>query len=126
MKTEITTIGFPVEIIDDGKYINITPTEESKKIIGPMVVCAKTREEAEKRFWNMVESEFEYLNNRSNELDLWKPFQKGDWSHIGGTWITIFGINIYFRKGKGMKYGKYIPFTNLNIMINNYWKIWKK
>lgn len=101
----------------------IVTNEESEKILQQaLCVQGDSLDDCEKKFWEQFQVINEYNKKRSNELDKWKPFQKGDWKHIGGSWFIIFGINAYFRKGKGMKGGWYIPFTKMNISINNYWR----
>ena len=50
------------------------------------------------------------------------PFIKGQWKHPGGRWIIIFGLQFYFRYGKNMRHGWYIPGTKLNIIFHNLWK----
>lgn len=127
MTSETINISIPVEMIQEGETVFISTTEEAEKILGfSSYGDGKTKEEAEKQFWSMIRFMNEYYKERSDKLDCWKPFQKGDWKHIGGTWFIIFGIHVYFRTGKGMKGGRYIPFTNLNIMINNHWRKRKK
>lgn len=113
----------PVTYIEeDGQHI-ISTNEETKKFFDVGIVVQKdTKEEAIRTFWILLKYHIEWDEQRSRELDRWKPFQKGDWSHTGGTWFTIFGFHFYFRYGKGMKHGWYIPFTKLNIMITNYWR----
>lgn len=120
----ITYLQIPIgiESYDDG--IVLFNVEQTDDIIGKLgiVVQEDTLDKAKAQALDILKYHIKYLEKRSNELDLWKPFQKGQWSHIGGTWFTVFGIHVYFRYGKGMKGGWYIPFTRLNITINNYWK----
>jgi hypothetical protein len=115
-------LSIPVDVFKDGEYFVITTNEVSEAILGAIVVQGKTFEEAEEQFWSLARFMKEYDEERSRELDKWKFFQKGDWKHIGGTWFTLMGINVYFRKGKGMKGGRYIPFTKLNISVHNHWR----
>lgn len=117
MKLEI-----PIEYnYEDGHHI-ITNNDETNKFLNiPIVVQAKSLEKAINNYWETVRCHLDYLEKRDRELDKWKPFQKGDWNHIGGNWFTVFGLNFYFRYGKNMKHGFYIPFTKLNIMFKNYW-----
>lgn len=96
---------------------------KEEEILGQsLCASANTIEEAQEKFWQMAKSINQYHADRSNELNKWKLFQKGDWTHIGGTWFTLIVIQIYFRYGKGMKHGRYIPFSKLNISIHNYWR----
>lgn len=121
-------ISFPVNYIFDEGHHLIANSDETDNIIGQVNTCVQgdSFEDAKKVYFEILKSNIEYLEERSRQLDLWKPFQKGDWKQIGGTWFTTFGINVYFRYGKGMKYGRYIPFTKLNISISNYWRRIKK
>lgn len=124
---ERITIGLPAILVKENDTYFITTTDEGEDILGQSPYGqGKTREEAEEEFWKMVKFMIEYHEKRSRALNLWKPFQKGDWSHIGGSWFTIFGINVYFRYGKGMQGGWYIPWTKMNISVNNYWSVYKK
>jgi hypothetical protein len=120
-KTEPIKISVNAELVIDGDHFLITTTDESEKIFGNAYGQGKTIEEAEKEFWKMVKFINDYNEERSRELDKWKLFQKGDWKHIGGTWFTVLGINVYFRRGLGMKGGWYVPFTKLNISMHNHW-----
>lgn len=120
---EYSTIGLPIVVVKEEDTYCIAATDEAEAMIGQSAYSqGKTREEAEKDFWNMIKMLHQYHEERSRELDLWKPFQKGDWGHIGGTWFTIFGFHVYFRSGQGMKGGWYVPGTKLNISISNYWR----
>lgn len=120
----ITYLQIPIgiESYDDG--IVLFSVEQTDDIIGNLgiVIQEDTLNKAKAQALDILKYHIKYLEKRSNELDLWKPFQKGQWSHIGGTWFTVFGIHVYFRYGDGMKGGWYIPFTRLNITVNNYWK----
>jgi len=125
-----TTIEIPVRYVKDelsnGEecYV-IIDTPECKKIFDgqPFVSQGKTLEHAKQRFLDMITSMYSWNEHRSRELDKYKWFQKGDWSSIGGSWFTILGLNWYFRTGDGMKGGRYIPFTKLNISFCNHWRI---
>ena len=114
----------PVTLAREGKYFVLLPTDETAaKFLGTSGFCSQgdSFEQAEEKFWKLYRNLYKFQEKRSNELDKWKPFQKGPWGKIGGKWITIFGLHWSFRYGKGMKGGWYIPFTNLNIWFNNYW-----
>jgi len=121
MNIEKHFIQLEVELIKDGKYFCLS-TKDNDTFSFPIITQGETIEEAEKHFWTIVKVGSKYNNERAKELDLWKPFQKGDWDTIGGTWFTIFGIHVSFRYGKGVHGGWYIPFTKLNISIFNYWR----
>jgi hypothetical protein len=120
-KPEPIKLTIDAILIRDVDGFFITSNDEGEKIFGNAYGQGKTIEEAEKEFWNMVKFINDYNEERSREFDKWGLFQKGDWKHIGGTWFTLLGINVYFRTGKGMKGGWYVPFTKLNISIHNHW-----
>lgn len=113
------TLTIPIKKIKDidGSYV----LTSEKKYFQSIVASGKTLEKAKENFWKMFEVMWNHHLKRSQELNKWKPFQKGDWSHIGGTWFTIFGIQVYIRYGKPMRGGVYIPLTKINISIRNYW-----
>lgn len=125
-----TTINIPFGIIEEEVNVMLFPIQETEEKLGKYLCTAygngKTIEEAEQQFYTILKLLTDIDRERSLELDLWKPFQKGDWSMLGGTWVTIFGIHIYFRYGKNMKHGWFIPFTKLNISTHNYWLTRKK
>ena len=126
MKEIEFNLSVPATLIKDGPYFVIATTNESSKLLGNIVVQGDTKEDAEKEFWKSVKIERNWLEESRLGLECWKPFRKGDWSHIGGTWFSIYGINIFFRYGKNMKHGWYIPGTKLNISITNYWRVKRK
>ena len=112
-------MSIPVAWIKDGDSYLVITTKESEKLFGQSLYgSGKTIKKAENHLLSMGRIITEYHTHRSNELDKWKPFQCGDWSHIGGTWFMIYGIHFYFRYGKNMHGGWYIPFTKLNIGIS--------
>lgn len=125
-----TTVEIPIgyvegEFEDGRKYVVAFNTKETDEIIGDkvgIVIQGDSLDDAKRKFLISLKCHINWIEKRSHELDLWKPFQKGNWKHVGGTWFKVFGINVYFRYGKGMKGGRYIPFTKLNISINNYWR----
>lgn len=123
MTKEKIKLSIEVELIREDEWFIIHSTNEFEEILGQHAYSQdKSLEEAEKSFWNMIKFTNKFHEQRSKELDKYKFFQKGNWSHIGGTWFTVLGINIYFRYGSNMKYGWYIPFTKLNISVNNAWR----
>jgi hypothetical protein len=122
-KFKFTEINIDVEVSEDDNIIVLATTDKSEVILGsPIVVQADSFEEAKEKFWNTLKFINEYHLERSKELDLWKPFQKGNWKETGGKWFIIFGIHVSFRIGENMQRGRYIPFTKLNISIHNFWK----
>lgn len=115
-------VRLPVEVIvgPDG-YVLSTDTSVNEH--GHVCVSfGKTRKRAEEDYLSHLNVMWRYYKDRSRELDLWKPFQSGDWSSIGGKWIIVYGIHVYFRVGSGMRGGWYVPFTRLNIMVVNLWR----
>lgn len=118
-------IGIEVELFeDDGKFV-ICPVDNCPIFQG-IVSQGHTLEAAEKKFIQLAGYMQEYYIERSNDLDRWKPFNKGNWSRRGGTWFTVFGVGLYFRFGQGMKGGFYVPLTKMNITFTNHWKAIKK
>lgn len=126
-KSKEISINLPVILREEEGYFVLSTTPESKRILGghAFVCQGKNMEDVQKKFWVMVTMMCKYHLKRSNDLDKWKPFQKGNWKSIGGKWIKIFGLHFSFRYGKRgvMKHGRYIPFTKLNIMFSNAWTI---
>lgn len=121
---QYTTIEIPLGYSQDENCVVLFSTDETDKVLGkiPIVIQGESLSQAKADYLSLLKWHIEHLEDRSRQLDLWKPFQKGDWSHTGGKWFTVFGIHVYFRYGKGMKYGWHVPFTKLNISMNNYWK----
>ena len=124
LKHKTVYLKFKAEMFQDETGVVITA--DNKGLFGFIAVQGKSYKEAENRFWKMALDIYKHHESRSQELNRWKWFQKGDWKSIGGTWFIVFGINVYFRYGKPIIGGWYIPFTNLNIMISNYWMETKK
>lgn len=117
------SIKIPVKYRKEGNTHIIRTTKKSEKYFGQYIMgYADNSADAEKEFWEYVKSVNNYHFERSKELDKWKPLQLGDWSQMGGRWITVFGFHFNFRYGKGMKGGFYIPFTKFNISFTNYWR----
>ena len=121
-KWENITLELPVEYIKDEKFHIIKTNKKSEDIFEQFfIVQGDSFEEAEREFWQMVKFNSNFHKVRSGELNKWKLFQKGPWGQIGGNWFTILGINIFFRYGKNMKGGWYVPLTKFNISVHNYW-----
>lgn len=121
--------NFPISIIkDDNGMFTVSTNEDTEKLIGITLhgVCsAKTKEDAIKQMFIIIKLTHDYSEDRRLSYQRWVPFRKGPWGHTGGNWFNIFGINVYFRYGRGMKGGWYIPFTKLNISISSDWKIYR-
>lgn len=110
----------------NGHHVLVSYEATDKLLDIPVVVQKNTKEDAIKAFWITVSIHLQHLNDRSCLLDRVHPLQIGPWKHRGGRWFSTFGLNFYFRVGKGMKGGFYLPFTNLNVSFSNYWKNRKK
>jgi hypothetical protein len=122
-------IYLPISIVKDGDMYVASFNTETKKYFGEDIHgCAmgKSTEEAVEEMFYMIRFEHEYLKDKVLNYQRFIPFRKGDWKHVGGTWFVIFGMHVYFRHGKGMKGGWYIPFTKLNVSITNEWANYRK
>lgn len=123
------SISLPVSIIetDDGGYV-IGSNKETEATIGKVggTASGKTRKEAIDEYWKLLKFHYKFLNEERLNYQRWVPFKKGPWGKTGGNWFAVFGIQVYFRYGKKMKGGWYIPFTNLNISFSSYWKLYRK
>lgn len=108
-----------------GYYLSVKEENKLPQCSG-MFPQKDTEEEVINSFWEMYSDTVNHFKKRSDELNCWKPFQRGTWKGPATHWVIIFGINIYFRYGKNMKRGWYIPFIKLNILISNHWKQLKK
>ncbi len=126
---ERITLEIPVGMIEgDGGFV-IFNTKETDQILGKVsiVIQEESLEEAKRVYLILLKSHIEWAEDRSRQLDKWKPFQKsGKNTMTRSFWFMIFGMHFYFRRGKGMKGGWYIPFTNLNISFHNYWIPYRK
>lgn len=126
MEQKTITLEVPVGYIYDEttKLHMLFNTKETDKLLGQtnLVITEETLEKAQETYFLLLKLDKDYHLKRSQALDKWKPFQKGPWNLNGGRWLTFFGLHFFFRKGKGMKGGRYIPFTNLNISFYNHWK----
>jgi hypothetical protein len=124
----IESFNLPISIIGGNKSWTATFNSETEKLLGNKLSCCasgESKEEAINNMFMLIRSLHEYSEDCRLNYQRFVPFRKGNWKHAGGKWIVIFGINIYFRHGKGMKKGFYIPFTRLNVLINNEWKVYK-
>lgn len=123
-----TTINFPISIIEnDGVYIACTNKDTDKylgKFLGG-VAQGTTEQESVENLFDVIKIHIGHYKNESLNYQRWVPFRKGNWSHKGGKWFVIFGLQFYFRVGKNMKHGWYIPFTKLNVFVSNEWKEYK-
>ena len=123
------TFNLPISVVNSDGHWVATCNDETKKILGEgFNQCAqgKTKEEAINKMFMFIRMGDDYLEECRLNYQRWVPFRKGEWKQIGGKWIIIFGIHIYFRYGKGMKGGTYLPFTKLNICFSNEWTTYRK
>ncbi len=122
------TFDFPISIIKDGDCWVVSGNKQTRNLLGERLqACAQgeTKEDAINSMFMMINSMNEYSEECRLSYIRFVPFIKGNWKQKGGKWITIFGMNIYFRYGKKNKHGWFVPFTNLNISVSNGWKNYK-
>lgn len=122
------TYSFPISAIQDGKYWVVASNSETEKLIGDIGNSAQseTKDDAIKRYFEIIKWHHEFLKEESMSFKRWVPFRKGQWGKIGGNWFSVFGLHIYFRYGKQNKGGWFVPFTYLNISINNDWRLYRR
>lgn len=122
-----TFVELPVAIVQDGNYWCIGTNKETEKLLGKdlssVSASGDTKEEAITNFFSLLKASHSFEKMCRLKYQRWVPFRKGNWKHTGGTWFVVFGIHVYFRYGKGMKGGWYVPFTKLNISVHNEWKL---
>lgn len=121
-------INFPVSVIKVDDNWTITVNEDTATLLGDSLYgigSAKTKEEAIQQMFMMIRITHEYSEQCRLSYQRWVPLRKGPWNKTGGNWISIFGIHIYFRLGRSMKGGWYIPFTKLNVSISSDWRTYK-
>ena len=114
----------PISVVKSDEHCWVaTCNDETKKYLGELHGCAqgKTKEEAIEQMFVIIKISHNHSEDRRLNYQRWVPFRKGDWKHTAGKWFVVFGIHINFRYGKGMKGGRYLPFTKLNISILNEW-----
>jgi len=119
----------PISVINsDGVWV-ATCNDETKLVLGDRLHgCAQgdTKADAIEKMFQLIRFSHEFSERQVMRYQRWVPFRKGNWKHTGGGWFVIFGLHFYFRYGKGMKGGKYIPFTKLNISFHSEWAMYKK
>ena len=119
----------PISVVNsDGIWV-ATCNDETKKVLGDRLHgCAQgdTKADAIEKMFQLIRFSHEFSEREVMRYQRWVPFRKGDWKHTGGSWFVIFGLHFYLRYGKGMKGGKYIPFTKLNISFHSEWSAYKK
>lgn len=126
IQSEVIEIKIPITLIkiNGSDEVLLSFSDKKEYFINESIYgTGKNVEEAEKMFLEMAQFNAKFYLSEHNKLNKLAIFMKGPWSHIGGRWFTILGINVNFRYGKNMKHGFYIPFTKLNINITNAWLI---
>lgn len=119
----------PISVIRTDNVWVATCNDDTKVFLGEHLHgCAQgdTKEEAIQRMFELIQLAHNYSEECRRKYQRWVPFRKGAWNRTGGTWFVIFGIHFYFRRGKGMKGGRYIPFTKLNLSIYSEWAMYKR
>lgn len=119
----------PISLVetDRGAWIAST-NSKTEALLGKLltgVAQGNTKEEAINHLLRNLKFISEFDRDRSLRYARWVPFRRGPWWSIGGTWFVIFGIHVYFRYGKKMKYGWYVPMTKLNISIHSEWATYR-
>ena len=123
-----STIEVPVAVINDGKYWVVSTIDDDKWLGEYLYACAQgdSKEEAISRLFGLIRFIARHQHKSVLSYQRWVPFIKGPWGKTGGNWFTVFGLHVYFRYGKKMKGGCYVPFTKLNISISSYWTIYSE
>lgn len=121
-----TQMSIPISVIEKDGHWTVAANKDTKKIIGNVfdgVVASssESREDAIERFLKISSMKEEFQEDCMREYQRWVPVRVGDWNNRGGKWISIFGFHVYFRYGKGMKGGFYIPFSILNVSFSSDW-----
>lgn len=128
-----TFLQIPISIIEKDGYCVIAANKDTEKMCGDLFsginASGQSREETLNSFFELIRVSQRWEIDRRLSYERWVPFRRGSWNRRASFWFVIFGINFYFRYGKHMKGGWYIPFTKLNISVTNLWKTynrWKK
>lgn len=120
--------NLPIAVVkSEGGWVATCNSETEKYLGKKLHGCAqgKTKEEAISQMFLTIRITHEFSEQCRLSYQRFVPFRKGNWQRVGGMWFVVFGIHVYFRYGKGMKGGKYIPFTKLNISISNDWTLYR-
>jgi len=115
-------------IESDGIWV-VSTNDKTKDYLGnKLSACAsgKTKEQAISRLFLIIRHTHEFTEECRLNYQRFVPFRKGDWKKSGGTWFVVFGFHVYFRYGRPMLHGFYIPFTKLNISFSSDWKTYRK
>jgi hypothetical protein len=119
-------IQIPVSLKESSGKWCLGASSETEKLLGEHLtsfsIQSDSPEDAKTQFFYMLRLISHHTYEEVLKYQRWVPFRRGAWNMGGSRWVTIFGINIYFRYGKNMQHGWYIPFTKINIRISNEWK----
>lgn len=119
----------PISVIEsDGVWV-ATCNDETELVLGKRLHgCAQgdTKSDAIEKMFEIIRFSHEYSERQVMKYQRWVPFRSGKWEGIGTHWLVIFGLHFYFRSGKNMKGGWYIPLTNFNISFHNEWLSYRK
>lgn len=123
-----TTVEIPISIVKSASGWVAATNDRTKTFLGDgLHGCSQgeTRDEAIKDLFESIRYMHQFSEMCRLKYQRWVPFRKGRWGSIGGTWFVIYGLHFYFRYGKNMKYGWYVPFTKLNISFCNEWIVYR-
>lgn len=113
-------VEVPLSIVEENGQWVVTGNSDTYRFI-PEGLCnvgvGGTKEEAVGNFFMVVNVMYNFIFGEYIKYKRWVPFMKGDWKCEGGRWFTVFGVNVFFRYGVGMKGGFYVPFTKLNVLV---------
>jgi hypothetical protein len=126
-------IEIPISVLkdnlSDGKEVWVASfNDDTKKYLNENIFTAAqgyTMNEAIDKLFEISNYSIEYYIEKYKSYERFVPFLKGDWNVYGGKWFVMFGLGLYFRYGRKNKGGFFIPFTELNVTIINYWKTYK-
>lgn len=123
------SFNFPISVVQSDDVWVVACNDETTKLLGEgLHSCSqgKTKEEAIASMFQLMRLTHEYAEECRLNYQRWVPLRVGPWKHRGGRWLAFFGLHVYFRHGKGMKGGHYIPFTKLNVSFSSDWTAYKK
>lgn len=123
IKEETILLQIPVTYAQENDHHIINSNDATEKLLDiPVVVQADSKEEAIEKYWIIVQSHLRFHQWIYRRHSRWALFYRGAWKGMATHWFSVLGFNFYFRRGKGMKGGFYIPFTKLNITFRNHWR----
>lgn len=122
-------IKLPIGIVgDSNNQFTASTNDRTLEILGEHshgVASGETKEQAIEALFSLIRWTHEFTHDKMLSYERWVPFRKGVWGKIGGTWFVVFGLHVYFRYGKSMKGGWYVPFTKLNVSVYSLWTTYK-